>query len=70
MTLATLAMLAATVGWLAPVPAAIVQEVIVMAVILNALRALKPGDSGISRRIPAATGRASFIAAMLRWSAT
>ena len=35
-------MLAATIGWLAPVPAAIVQEVIDIAVILNALRALRP----------------------------
>ena len=40
MGLSTLAMLAATVGWLTPVPAAIVQEVIDVAVILNALRAL------------------------------
>ena len=40
MGLSTLAMLAATAGWLTPVPAAIVQEVIDVAVILNALRAL------------------------------
>ena len=36
-------MLAATLGWLQPVPAAIVQEVIDVAVILNALRALSAG---------------------------
>ena len=43
MALSMLAMLAATFGWLLPVPAAIVQEVIDVAVILNALRALNPG---------------------------
>ena len=42
MGLSLLAMVAATVGWLTPVPAAIVQEVIDVAVILNALRALVP----------------------------
>ena len=42
MGLSTLAMLAATIGWLTPVPAAIVQELIDVAVILNALRALTP----------------------------
>lgn len=42
MGLSTLAMLAATIGWLTPVPAAIVQEIIDVAVILNALRALSP----------------------------
>ncbi len=36
MSLSALAMLAATAGWLAPVPAAIFQEVIDVAVILNA----------------------------------
>jgi hypothetical protein len=46
-------MLAATVGWLAPVPAAIVQEVIDVAVILNALRALTPAQGGSGRRITA-----------------
>jgi len=40
--LSTIAMLAAMAGWLAPVPAAIVQELIDIAVILNALRALTP----------------------------
>ena len=42
MGLSMLAMLAAALGWLLPVPAAIVQELIDVAVILNALRALKP----------------------------
>jgi Hemerythrin HHE cation binding domain len=40
--LSGLAMLAATLGWLAPVPAAILQEVIDLTVIVNALRVLKP----------------------------
>ncbi|QOZ08892.1 heavy metal translocating P-type ATPase [Bradyrhizobium sp. CCBAU 51765] len=42
MGLSLAAMAAATLGWLDPVPAAIVQEVIDVAVILNALRALTP----------------------------
>jgi hypothetical protein len=42
MSLSAAAMLAAMVGWLAPVPAAIIQEAIDVAVILNALRALRP----------------------------
>jgi heavy metal translocating P-type ATPase len=45
MGLSMLAMLAAMLGWLMPVPAAIVQEVIDVAVILNALRALTPDYS-------------------------
>jgi hypothetical protein len=53
-----LAMLAATAGWLMPVPAAIVQEVIDVAVILNALRALTPGYGHAGRRMTAAAGRA------------
>ncbi len=53
MGLSLAAMLAATVGWLAPVPAAIVQEVIDVAVILNALRALTPAHGGSGRRITA-----------------
>ena len=55
MGLSALAMLAATVGWLAPVPAAIVQEVIDVAVILNALRALSPARAGARRTIPASS---------------
>jgi len=57
MSLSALAMLAATVGWLAPVPAAIVQEVIDVVVILNALRALNPAYAGARRTIPASVGR-------------
>jgi len=53
-----LAMLAATFGWLMPVPAAIVQEVIDVAVILNALRALTPGYGHAGRHMTAAAGRA------------
>jgi hypothetical protein len=56
-SLSTLAMLAAMVGWLAPVLAAIVQEVIDVAVILNALRALQPACEHVRRTVPAATGR-------------
>ena len=56
MGLSLLAMVAATLGWLAPVPAAIVQEVIAVAVILNALRALTPGYAGAARRISAEHG--------------
>jgi heavy metal translocating P-type ATPase len=48
MGLSLAAMAAATVGWLAPVPAAIVQEVIDVAVIVNALRALTPAH-GLGR---------------------
>jgi heavy metal translocating P-type ATPase len=57
MSLSLLAMLAATVGWLAPVPAAVVQEVIDVVVILNALRALNPAYAGARRTIPASVGR-------------
>jgi heavy metal translocating P-type ATPase len=57
MSLSVLAMLAATAGWLLPVPAAIAQEVIDVAVILNALRALNPAHSRVRRTIPAAVGR-------------
>jgi heavy metal translocating P-type ATPase len=54
MSLSILAMLAATIGWLAPVPAALVQEAIDVAVILNALRALKPRR--VRRAVPAEIG--------------
>jgi len=57
MGLSGLAMAAAAVGWLAPVPAAIVQEVIDVAVILNALRALRPARGHVLRRVPAEVGR-------------
>ena len=57
MGLSLLAMGAATLGWLAPVPAAIVQEVIDVAVILDALRALTPGYARAGRHITAEAGR-------------
>jgi soluble P-type ATPase len=57
MGLSILAMAAATLGWLLPVPAAIVQEVIDVAVILNALRALAPGRGRGGRRMAIADGR-------------
>jgi heavy metal translocating P-type ATPase len=57
MGLSTLAMLAASFGWLLPVPAAIVQEVIDVAVILNALRALTPAHGRAGRHMTAADGR-------------
>jgi heavy metal translocating P-type ATPase len=57
MALSGLAMLAAMMGWLLPVPAALVQEGIDVAVILNALRALRPAPGGAARTIPAAAGR-------------
>jgi heavy metal translocating P-type ATPase len=56
MGLSGLAMLAATAGWLAPVPAAIVQEAIDLVVILNALRALRPARGPIRMTIPAEAG--------------
>lgn len=58
MGLSLAAMVAATVGWLDPVPAAIVQEVIDVAVILNALRALTPAHGSVGRRISAEQGLA------------
>ncbi len=57
MALSMLAMLAATLGWLLPVPAAIVQEVIDVAVILNALRALTPAHGHAVRHMAADEGR-------------
>jgi PAS domain-containing protein len=56
MSLSILAMVAASLGWLMPVPAAIVQEVIDVAVILNALRALTPGHRRAGGRMAAADG--------------
>ncbi|MTV15481.1 MULTISPECIES: heavy metal translocating P-type ATPase [Bradyrhizobium] len=56
MGLSLVAMGAATLGWLDPVPAAIVQEVIDVAVILNALRALTPGIGRGGPRITAEQG--------------
>ena len=57
MGLSTLAMLAAMVGWLEPVPAALLQEGIDVAVILNALRALRPARGRATHALPAAAGR-------------
>src|SRR5216684_1199931 len=56
MGLSILAMLAATFGWLMPVPAAILQAVIDVAVILNALRALSPGHGRAGKSMTAAAG--------------
>ncbi|PAY10611.1 heavy metal translocating P-type ATPase [Bradyrhizobium sp. UFLA03-84] len=58
MGLSLVAMLAATIGWLEPVPAAIVQEVIDVAVILNALRALTPALARGGARITEEQGLA------------
>ena len=58
MGLSFVAMAAAAVGWLQPVPAALVQEAIDVAVILNALRALLPAHRGKSGQITAEDGRA------------
>ncbi|MDN5000319.1 heavy metal translocating P-type ATPase [Bradyrhizobium sp. GCM10027634] len=58
MGLSLVAMVAATVGWLDPVPAAIVQEIIDVAVILNALRALTPALARGGARISAEQGLA------------
>jgi heavy metal translocating P-type ATPase len=57
MALSGLAMLAGMLGWLLPVPAALVQEAIDVVVILNALRALKPARGRLPSKIPVATGR-------------
>jgi heavy metal translocating P-type ATPase len=49
MGLSLVAMVAAALGWLAPAVGALVQEVIDLAVILNALRAITPGRSARPR---------------------
>ncbi|WP_338693301.1 heavy metal translocating P-type ATPase [Bradyrhizobium sp. 26S5] len=56
MGLSLAAMVAAMLGWLDPVPAAIVQEVIDVAVILNSLRALTPALVRSGSRITAEQG--------------
>ena len=58
MSLSGLAMLAAMFGYLDPVPAALLQEVIDVAVILNALRALSPGRGRTARIMPSGEGQA------------
>ncbi len=52
MSLSGLAMIAAALGYLAPVEGALTQEAIDVAVILNALRALTPGRSAPRRAMP------------------
>ena len=54
MTLSGLAMAFAAVGWLPPVAGALTQEAIDVAVILNALRALSPGQTSGRRTMPPA----------------
>jgi len=58
MALSALAMLAATFGYLKPVPAALLQEAIDVAVILNALRALNPGRSRLPHAMSSGTAHA------------
>jgi cation transport ATPase len=53
--LSLLGMMAAAAGYLAPVQGALLQEAIDIAVILNALRALRPGPEEVAEAaIPAA----------------
>ena len=58
MALSAIAMAVAAFGWLTPVAGAITQEVIDVAVILNALRALSPARRFASRSLPAKMARA------------
>lgn len=53
MVLSGIAMAAAAGGWLTPVAGALIQEGIDVAVMLNALRALTPGNNGRRRRLAA-----------------
>ena len=53
--LSGIAMIAAMLGWIAPVPAALVQELIDVGVILNALRALTPAHKRRRNTLPTAT---------------
>jgi heavy metal translocating P-type ATPase len=55
--LSLLAMAAAAFGWLQPVPAALIQEAIDVAVILNALRALTPAHGRTTAKIAEEAGR-------------
>jgi heavy metal translocating P-type ATPase/RND family efflux transporter MFP subunit len=57
MSLSAAAMGAAALGWLTPVAGALTQEAIDVAVILNALRALSPGQPPYRLAMPAATAR-------------
>ena len=58
MALSGIAMAAAAIGWLTPVAGALTQEVIDVAVILNALRALTPARAGAGGQMPTATAHA------------
>jgi cation transport ATPase len=58
MTMSGLAMAAAAFGWLTPVAAALTQEAIDVAVILNALRALSAARQPGHRTMPAGAARA------------
>jgi len=58
MALSGAAMGIAAIGWLTPVAGALTQEVIDVAVILNALRALSPGGRRPTRALPAGLARA------------
>ena len=58
MAMSGVAMGAAAFGWLTPVAGALVQEAIDVAVILNALRALRPGHRFGHSAMPAARARA------------
>lgn len=55
MTLSLVAMIAAAFGWIAPAPGALLQEGIDVAVILNALRALRTGHTS-ELTVPRETG--------------
>ena len=56
MGMSALAMGFAAVGYLPPIAGALTQEVIDVAVILNALRALSPGRKSIRRKMPEGAG--------------
>jgi heavy metal translocating P-type ATPase len=56
MGLSALAMAIAALGYLPPIAGALTQEVIDVAVILNALRALSPGNASHMRKMPATEG--------------
>jgi heavy metal translocating P-type ATPase len=58
MSMSALAMGFAAVGFLPPIAGALTQEVIDVAVILNALRALSPGRKSTRQKMPAAAGTA------------
>jgi heavy metal translocating P-type ATPase len=57
MGLSAIAMIVAAVGWLAPVAGALTQEAVDVAVILNALRALRPQWRATRARLPAIMAR-------------